>query len=287
MRGQAACEELPLAVKERLSALQEDSFEALDRAFAEHKPVMSLLLFSGGHDSLVATHLTSRWAKERGVLFAVAHINTGIGIEKTREFVRSVCRQQGWPLWEEAPPQGTYERLVLKYGFPGPAAHAYMYRYLKERQVRTLVRRAKTGRQRVFLVTGVRREESRRRMLHARFNQRFGSHVWMAPLEHWTKRDCFAYIDEHRLPRNEVVDLLHMSGECLCGAYAHKDEMRDLEIWFPEVASYLHALEKRVAEAGKASCRWGYSARYASMVSQDQLSIFSPLCVSCIANEDL
>lgn len=260
----------------------------LDRAYIEHQPVAIFLLFSGGHDSLTATHVGAKWASDRRIPFTVAHINTGVGIEQTRQFVRQTCMTQGWNLRElhADRTEQTYEYIVRKYGFPGPAGHPYMYRRLKERKVERLVREAKVGHprsSRVFLITGMRREESQRRKMHVDFSRRRGAQVWMAPLEHWSKGDCNRYLEAHDLPRNEVVDLLHMSGECLCGAYARPDEMVDLEHWFPETAAYLHDLEREVETLGIASCMWGHPARYAAAVHPAQGHLFSALCVGCEA----
>lgn len=56
---------------------------------------------------------------------------------------------------------------------------------------------------------------------------------------------------------NEVTDFLHMSGECLCGAYAHPGELQEIEMWYPAVAAEIRALEKEAAERGIPQCTWG------------------------------
>ena len=76
------------------------SLDILERVEARFKPDRVIALFSGGHDSLCATHLASRFRRFDGV----AHINTGIGVEETREFVRTTCARYGWPLRELTPP---------------------------------------------------------------------------------------------------------------------------------------------------------------------------------------
>jgi len=256
----------------------------LDTAYAQHRPVAIFLMFSGGHDSLTATHLGAAWAEKHGYPFKVAHINTGIGVEQTREFVRETCREQNWPLVEMTPDRETsqYEYIVRRWGFPGPPGHGVMYRRLKERQVLRLVRDVKRERSdRVMLITGMRRDESTRRMGHSEFQKRVGAQVWSAPLEHWSKADCQDYIAEHGLRRNEVVDLLHMSGECLCGAYARPEEMHELEMWFPIEAGRIHELERMVEAEGHASCIWGYAASHTNKVNPAQEHLFSPLCVGC------
>jgi 3'-phosphoadenosine 5'-phosphosulfate sulfotransferase (PAPS reductase)/FAD synthetase len=92
----------------------------LDKAYIEHNPVAIFLMFSGGHDSLTATHVGATWANERRIPFKVAHINTGIGIEQTREFVRETCSEHEWPLVElhADREEQTYEYIVRRYGKP-------------------------------------------------------------------------------------------------------------------------------------------------------------------------
>jgi len=68
--------------------------EILERAFDEHNPVAAFALFSGGHDSLVSTH----HAMQDDRVDAVVHVNTGIGIPETRQFVHDTCDRFGWTL---------------------------------------------------------------------------------------------------------------------------------------------------------------------------------------------
>lgn len=112
--------------------------ETIATAVLEHKPVRIYAMFSGGNDSMVSTH----FAMNNGA-HEVLHINTGIGIPQTREFVRETCKAFGWPLREEHPPDKTYRDMVLYRGFPGPGAHAYAYSWLKERALRKVIRECK------------------------------------------------------------------------------------------------------------------------------------------------
>jgi 3'-phosphoadenosine 5'-phosphosulfate sulfotransferase (PAPS reductase)/FAD synthetase len=215
----------------------------------------------------------------------VGHINTGIGIPETREFVRETCDREGWFLKEFAAPV-PYEEIVVEHGFPGPASHGLMYARLKERALRQLVRESKREfGDRVMLVTGVRSEESLRRMRHVDRIQRDGAQVWTAAIWNWSKLDCGKEIARRGLKRNEVVDKIHMSGECLCGAFAKPGEIKELEDWFPEVADRLHALELRVEAAGHPACRWGLRP---PRVNRHQLNLMAPgpLCVGCGGDEE-
>lgn len=249
----------------------------LQRAIDEHEPSHVFAMFSGGHDSLCAVHVTAQHPR----FTAAVHINTGIGIEKTREFVRETCRRNGWRLLEYHPPKGSdYRSLVLRWGFPGPAGHRLMYNRLKERAIAQLVREHKEHRNdRIVLATGLRRSESARRMGYSDPVQRQGARVWVNPIFYWTESDKNEYMEHHGLQRNEVTDMLHMSGECLCGAFARPGELDEIEFFFPETAAYIRELEREVEVAGIPACRWG---KRPPVVVEGQGALpFTPLCVDC------
>ena len=223
-------------------------------AIQEHDPIKVYALVSGGNDSTVMAHLAAKFGPR---LDALAHINTGIGVEETREYTRAFARWLDVSLIEKHSPV-SYEDLVMEYGFPGPAAHAWMYRLLKERALRELRREAQNGkRRRVLFITGVRKSESKRRMGHVQSVQREGNTVWVAPIKDFTHKDIWAYRDAYELPRNEVSEVLHMSGECLCGAFSSPGELDWISKFYPDVANQIKALEQRAHKAGVKSCHWG------------------------------
>jgi 3'-phosphoadenosine 5'-phosphosulfate sulfotransferase (PAPS reductase)/FAD synthetase len=240
-------------------------------------------MFSGGHDSLTSTAIAAKHPLFRGVV----HINTGIGIEETRTFVRETCERQGWPLIEAAAPEGRYEEMVLtRGGFPyGTASHNSMLFYLKQQP---LNRWFKTTTGKVGLVTGIRKQESVRRMgagisVPVRPD---GRKVWLSPILDWTKIDCNRFMESEGLPRNPVVDLLHRSGECLCGALARPEEIHEIARWFPDAAKRINDLEHACEERGIAASVW--AGRLARKVSPAQEALFSkadlaPFCTSCEA----
>ena len=232
----------------------------------------SVVLFSGGNDSTTVAHLFRNVATHAG------HCNTGIGIEATREYVRRTCAAWGLPLIEKHPkPERTYRKLVLGEafanardgsgrralwkGFPGAQgpAHNVMFNKLKQDGMdairRDLVRDPR--RERMIFIGGIRRAESKRRR-HRGCVERQGSAVYVSPLINWTRLD----MNECRrrnpdVPRNEVSDLIHMSGECLCGSFARPGELDEIEAWYPDVVAEIRGLEAEAARRGIERCRWG------------------------------
>lgn len=273
----------------------EEGRSILRGAIAEHRPSEVFALFSGGHDSLCASHLASQLPEFSGCV----HVNTGIGVEETREFVRKTCKAYGWPLREMSPPPfaprvekrkpgidyeslPAYEAIVLHHGFPGAYGHNLIYNRLKERCLRRLAREHKRGpSDRILLVTGVRKAESRRRMGYVEPVQREGCRVWCAPIANWTNHEKDTYIAAHGLPRNRVTGILCMSGECLCGAFGSPGELDLIGRFFPETAAYIRDLGARARALGRVHWRWGEKTK--SKPRRPCLRGQMGLCWSCEA----
>jgi 3'-phosphoadenosine 5'-phosphosulfate sulfotransferase (PAPS reductase)/FAD synthetase len=235
---------------------EQTAVDLLDAETERHDASGVWSLLSGGDDSLATALVTSQAKRFRGCL----HIDTGIGIPETQDFVRETCARQGWPLkvYRAMDYGQDYDALVLAHGFPGPALHYKMYQRLKERALRVFIREHKTRRRdRLILSTGVRQSESERRMGHAVQVSREGLKVWANPLFLATKFDCLDIIMAARVPRSPVVELIHKSGECLCGSFAKPDELKEIALWFPTTAARIRALEARVKAAGQRACVWG------------------------------
>jgi 3'-phosphoadenosine 5'-phosphosulfate sulfotransferase (PAPS reductase)/FAD synthetase len=278
----------------RAEALLRDAFDVLDEAEADHQPVKRWALFSGGHDSLTACAVAFAWAAERGLEMEAAHLRTGTGVPQTLEYVELVAHQQGWPLTIFDPPV-PYADIVREHGFPGPGQHGLMYARLKERPLRELVRQSKTAfSDRVMLVTGARSDESQRRMRHVERITRDGAQLWTAAIWNWSKIDCANYAFKRReLPRSPVVDIMHMSGECRCGAFARPGELAEWMAWFPEETQWITDLQEEIAAAGVQAYRWGERP---PRIHREQMAIAfgddwdagTPgiLCVGCGPDED-
>lgn len=240
-----------------------------------------VVLFSGGNDSTVLAHLFRERATH------AAHANTTVGIEQTREFVRATAAELGLPLIEKVTPS-PYEELVLASGFPGPGHHWKMYQRLKERALRLVQRELGLRRARVrrgVYLAGRRRDESRRRAA-VPLHERDGAMVWASPLAEWTKLDLNTYRLVCRdVPVNAVSDVLHMSGECLCGSFAKPGERDEIAAWYPEAWAPIAALEEKLADRDDLPAhakRWGWGAtRIAAERGSHLERRIGALCSSC------
>lgn len=250
-------------------------------AVEAYAPVYRYVLFSGGHDSLTVTH----WAMTNGWADGVLHVNTGIGVEETREFVRETCAEHEWPLHEYHAPE-RYEDIVKEHGFPGPHGHRYMYIRLKAHALDQVLRDTKRQRHdHVMFITGVRLEESQRRMGNVEKVKKEGARIWVAPFLHMTKRNLHRYIAAHSLRTNPVVEHLHMSGECLCGAYAKRGELDEIALWYPKTAERIREIEREVKESGHP---WGWEdpgpPSWFTEMKNGQAFLdddYFPLCTAC------
>jgi 3'-phosphoadenosine 5'-phosphosulfate sulfotransferase (PAPS reductase)/FAD synthetase len=241
-------------------------------------------LYSGGNDSTTLVHLF------RDRLTHTAHANTGIGLEQTREFVRATSASFGLPLVERASPrfEDSYRALVLDRGFPGPAQHYKMYQRLKERALRVIRNEllSEHSNARVVFIAGRRRDESERRTDVPEM-EREGSIVWASPLIQWTKLDMNTYrLMAGDVPVNEVSDILHMSGECLCGSFAKKNELELLAQWFssdPALAliSELEEMIRDRADIPAERRKWGWGAYRQDLGTIMARAKVGRLCAAC------
>lgn len=242
----------------------------------------TVVLFSGGNDSTVLAHLFRNTATH------AAHAHTGVGIEQTRQYVRDTCEAWGLPLLERRAPrvEDSYRTLVLERGFPGPGAHSKMFQRLKERALEQVRREIVTHpyRERVIFLAGRRRTESDRRNSVPEM-ERQGSTVWISPLINWTKPDMNSYRLLHRtVPVNLVADLIHMSGECLCGAFAHHGEREEISEWYPDAFDDIAELEKLIADRDdipEHRKSWGWSGDPRLLAMSKEKPKSGRLCQSC------
>jgi 3'-phosphoadenosine 5'-phosphosulfate sulfotransferase (PAPS reductase)/FAD synthetase len=259
----------PADRERRVDALVAQRDAIIDDALRLHLRGRTLaatcLLWSGGNDSNGLAALV------RDRVTHVVMANTGVGIEETRQHVRDHAAAWGLPLVEERAGD-TFRRLVLgelagwSGGFPGPAGHATTYARLKERlfdRARHTMGYANSRTKAALWLAGRRRAESERRA-DVPEHQSDGTVIWASPLVMWTRFDRNTYRARlgDAFPANPVADLLHMSGECLCGAYAGVGELDLVGEHFPDAVAPIRELEVEARTAGipEPWCRWGWGA---------------------------
>ena len=298
--------------EERIERMLESGRAIMRAAIEKYKPVAIFAGFSGGNDSIVATHFA---CTEFGA--AAMHANTMIGVEKSREHARKTAARFGWQFVEElakacGPPKKrkdgspfdqsvlptgkwqdgntTYEEYCFNFGMPGPGQHGRMYQSLKERSFAKIKKEAKKGRKKtdcVMFVTGIRRDESAIRAGYNRDTQKVPGTVWVSPF-YWHNKAYFElYRQEFGLPRNPVTDVINISGECLCGTMGTRDELDLIEKIEPQTRQYIEGLEARCESLGL-PCKWATKPEKASKHHPLQLLLFGdeptfqPACVGCI-----
>lgn len=275
------------------------AFEILDRAYADHKPIAVVGMYSSGDDSGAVMIALELWSKARGIPFQVAHINTGIGIEASRAHARQVATDRHWNFseWKTNPAHyismvtGQERNRSVPGGFPGGALHSMYYRELKERRVADLMRHLKAGASRndqVMLISGIRRQESKRRMGYENEVNKEKARIWVNPLLHAVKDDCLDLMELGGIPRNPASKTIHMSGECLCGAMNSPGELAEIRFWFPDTAAQIDRITEQVISAGYP---WGWDEKrpkWFDQLGQGQAPLFDfmPLCVGCAARQE-
>lgn len=205
-------------------------------------------LLSGGKDSVVTAHVLA----ERGELRGCVYLDTGISTPDVRPFVERLCRDQGWPLKVYRTPI-EYEWLVGRFGFPGPAGHGIAMNYLKGRPIRAFIKEHPNA----ILASGVRMRESSRRMGTAREWSRLEGAWCHAPILEWSTERVWAHLRKHDLDVSPAYWNLHISGDCLCGAFARREETFLVEMFYPDLAVRIRALEDSRRRVSSVRCRWG------------------------------
>jgi len=216
------------------------------REFVKEYCIKSLVCcFSGGKDSLVATHYTLSQLEGFDIDKYVVFVDTTVMVPGTADFVKEVCERFNWNL-KVLKPHVDFWSLAEKMGMPTMHRRWCCY-HLKLAPIREFVKNLAPQRAEV---TGLRKEESvRRRNLRPLFYHK-KNHVWKyAPILEWTEKDVLKYMKAHGLPmpphyRKGIRET------CCCGAFSNVKQMMIVRGLYPDFYRKFIELESRFKSGG-------------------------------------
>lgn len=275
-------------------AIIEDKLEASLNIYKEavrlYKPKATIVMFSGGDDSLTTLYA----AKELGIPFDyIIHGNTGTGIKETHDFVLEVVSNFPNVKFIETHPkkEESYEVYVRERGFygNGKKAHQMSYSNLKGKPFRRAISkhiRKRRHNYNILLLNGARRNESEQRKINcvSPYNEFDKPNIWVNLINDWDREDCLSFLEERKIKRNPVSIKLGRSGECNCGTTAKRKELHEMrDNGFHSVPDMIELLENEVAPVFP----WGWSYKCPrnnarkNLEDAGQLSAFMPMCSGC------
>lgn len=238
--------------------------------------------FSGGKDSAVVAHFAATMFPKlfKGCIFC----DTGISVKEAKSFVIDYCREMGWKLFV-VHPKRTFEQIVQEDGFPGPTVHTFIMRYLKYIPMRHFIQRVRETGKRPAILSGVRQQESVRRGINATDEiYKDGKMIFISPMLYKSDAWMYQYYIANKLKRSPVYDTLHISGDCLCGCFSKPGEAKLIELFHPDSARQIKALEKWRKSRGLRRSTWGKQAGMTHASEQDGIDKF--LCNDCINTQE-
>lgn len=195
--------------------------QILTEALRTYKPSLIVCSYSGGYDSMVATHKTLQWAKRNAHSTNVLTIavDTRLHADGWPEFVRTSAKQLGarrFEIWQTTMLEKWIEDVKARGFAYRKAQHKIYFYYLKQNAFRAVVAHYKKHtHDRIMFVTGVRRSESKERAFTPE-HERNGSSLWVNPLVYWSEQEIHQYRFEHELPENPFYPITNNSGDCMC-----------------------------------------------------------------------
>ena len=96
---------------------------------------------------------------------------------------------------------------------------------------------------------------------------------FFAPIYSWTTKQVYDYIRDNKLELSPTYETLHMSGDCLCGAFAQQGESQLLYTFHIELAEVIMGLEKKYGG------HWGNGTSITG--SSKQANLDDLVCMEC------
>ena len=221
------------------------------KEFVKEYCIKSLVCcFSGGKDSLCATHYVMRELEGVDIDKYVVFVDTTVMIPTVVDFVKDVCAKFGWNLKILSPEKSFWD--MVKAGMPMPTMHRrWCCYYLKLKPITDFTKKLPPQRAEI---TGLRSDESirRRRMKLKQIYLDKRSGAWhYAPILEWTEKDVLHYMKTHSLPMPHHYRL-GIKETCQCGAFSNKKQMMILKAQFPQLFQRFIELEAGFKSQGAA-----------------------------------
>ena len=271
--------------------------EILDQAINDEGIDSFYVGYSGGKDSGIALDYTAKYFPDnfKGVIFA----DTGIGTQATIDFVKNYCKERNYPLNIVKPENVirkkdsipfSYENLVMRWGFPTYSGHRIVMQQLKLFPIRQFIHQRKKSGERPAIISGIRKKESARSKNKKWFNpidKDAGNQlIFVKPLYYKSNNWVMRYFIENDIKRSPVYETLHISGDCLCGCFAKKDEAKLIQMFHPDVYQKIINLEKKFNSIPnhkyKKYSKWGNTNMKSITEVEAQTNIESFICSDCI-----
>lgn len=213
----------------------------VEEAIDLYRPSHIISLYSGGYDSLVATHVVSQLRLTLPLY--VYSVDTRLSADGWRDYVCTAADSFGWrhDIYDNLKGWNQYVQWVTEYGCPySLAGHKKAYARLKGRAIDAMLKDHKThDRDKVLFISGIRKHESdEREKLQNPIQARPGKASWVYanPLFWWTDEQVLAYRLDNDLPDNPFYETVGGSGDCQCnwGRFISLDKLRK---YSPELAA--------------------------------------------------
>jgi 3'-phosphoadenosine 5'-phosphosulfate sulfotransferase (PAPS reductase)/FAD synthetase len=209
--------------------------------------------FSGGRDSALTCYIAKKVADSLNIPVRLIHIDTGIYIPQTREYVKEYANWLNVELKIIKTSYDYFEK-VKEYGYPNVFQNRWCWRLLKKEPLYQFRIDELKEKLNSLWILGIRRNESLFRLknygnlnttLHKTKIKQLHVIEWL-PILFLDGKQVEMLIQKFKIPKNEVWEKVGISGECLCLAGTTKKKLEAIFLNYPEIAKKFHDFDKSV-----------------------------------------
>lgn len=229
-----------------MSELTQSMDDKISEALDNHDCLIPLL--SGGKDSMTVTH--HAFTRFKKYCKPPVFINTSVSVLATRHFVLNEQKKHGWGL-QMLYPRITFKEYVIDYanGFPSKGNHRFVMGYLKYWPMKKWFQTLLGEGLKPIYVSGVRKRESKRRTKnYATPFVKDGRMEFVASAFDLHNVDVWDYVKNNNLERAPAYEILGYGGDCLCGSFAEKEELKLLEQFYKKEFANIKWIESLIPQ---------------------------------------